>query len=568
VARGATINRRSLAGNVVENGFASGILRANHLEHFRHLFNRMGPRMGLRSLFFTTILLAGVVARGDTITMKDGTVLQGVAIQQGDNYWIKTTDGGTRTVPSATVASIGKGGPAAAAAPTASAATGGVEFTATQRKVESVLSAYAAVKLWQKFMDANPTDPSIPAAQAELARWKRLAADHTERINGKWVSGTERKAIVEKAYQLSMEGWELMKRDQTLAGVKKVEESARLYPNSFLINFVAGYLMVLSDKNTEALRYMEAALRINPKSPETLNNMGVAHMRMRQYVDGINCLYKAAEMGDSAPLCQNLVTGIASLPPVARNAPQIKPALDAAKLLASKYSISGPSSMLTIVGLPQNVESPGEGESGPAMYSGTGFFINEQGLILTNRHVVKGAKKVMVVVSGAAEVPGEIVAIDKEQDLALVRIKPSGKTPFVHFSKSDNPGDGAECTVLGFPMIDRIGASIKITRGIVSSGASKEPGADVLTDAKVNPGNSGGPMVDRYGNVMGVVTMKSANSRFEDSYGMAISAGRVRQFLVKNSVNVDAGEVRGASLNAEEIAAQIKPATVCIICTE
>src|SRR5256885_12551845 len=108
--------------------------------------------MGLRNLLFTAaIVLAGVIARGDTITVKDGAVLQGVAIQQGDNYWIKTTDGATRTVPSATVASISKGGAAAAAAsPTATAVTGGVEFTATQRKVESVLSAYAAVKLWQK----------------------------------------------------------------------------------------------------------------------------------------------------------------------------------------------------------------------------------------------------------------------------------------------------------------------------------------------------------------------------------------------------------------------------------
>src|SRR5207253_8155216 len=107
------------------------------------------------------------------------------------------------------------------------------------------------------------------------------------------------------------------------------------------------------------------------------------------------------------------------------------------------------------------------------------------------------------------------------------------------------PGDGAECTVMGFPLIDRLGAGIKVTRGIVSSGTASEEGADIVTDAKVNPGNSGGPMLDRFGNVMGVVTMKSANSRFEDSYGMAISAGRVRQFLGKNSMNVEVGEVCG-----------------------
>jgi hypothetical protein len=121
---------------------------------------------------------------------------------------------------------------------------------------------------------------------------------------------------------------------------------------------------------------------------------------------------------------------------------------------------------------------------------------------------------------------------------------------------------------MGFPLIDRLGGSIKVTRGIVSSGSARQKGADIVTDAKVNPGNSGGPMLDRFGNVMGVVTMKSANSTFEDSYGLAISAGKVRKFLAKNNVAVTAGANGSAGLSAEEIAAKVKPATVCIICTE
>ena len=75
-------------------------------------------------------------------------------------------------------------------------------------------------------------------------------------------------------------------------------------------------------------------------------------------------------------------------------------------------------------------------------------------------------------------------------------------------------------------------------------------------------------MLDRNGFVMGVVTMKSANSRFEDSYGMAISAGKVRKFLAKNNVAVTPGVAVGAGMTAEEIAAKVKPAAVCIICTE
>ena len=542
---------------------------------------------------FAAVIVAGltVVARAERITLKDGSVIEGVVFDQGDKYWVKKPDGSTQTIPKSSVDYVGrppagtpakpgaappptgggKPGAASAAAETP-AATGGASFTATQQRAQSANTALAAVTIWQKFIDENPNDGDLPAAQAELERWKKLADDGAEKIKGKWIAGEERKALLEKANQMTQEGWDLMRKNQTLQAIKKLEESNRLYPNSFRTHFALGYLMVLGDKNTEAIRYFENALRINPKSPETLNNMGVAYMRQRQFVDGINALYKAADYGDSKPLCQNLVNGIAIIPPIARNTPKMKPAMEAATLLASKYGIGGPSGSLTIVGLsPKAEESGPEGDVRGGISSGTGFFINEAGLILTNRHVVKGARTLMVMMNGKKQASAEIVMIDEEQDLALIKLKTvKEKTPFVQLMKADAPGDGAECTVMGFPLIDRLGAQIKITRGIVSSGSARQQGADIVTDAKVNPGNSGGPMLDRYGNVMGVVTMKSANSTFEDSYGLAISAGKVRKFLAKNKVDVLAATTSATptGLSAEEIAAKVKPATVCIICTE
>ena len=70
---------------------------------------------------------------------------------------------------------------------------------------------------------------------------------------------------------------------------------------------------------------------------------------------------------------------------------------------------------------------------------------------------------------------------------------------------------------MGYPLLDRLGAAIKVTRGIVSSGAAGATrrslvGPDVIFDAKVNPGNSGGPILDRHGNVMAIVSMKTIAS--------------------------------------------------------
>src|SRR5207302_3035458 len=129
-----------------------------------------------------------------------------------------------------------------------------------------------------------------------------------------------------------------------------------------------------------------------------------------------------------------------------------------------------------------------------------------------------------------------------------------GKLPFVKFSAKDSPADGADCIVMGYPLIDRLGASVKITRGIVSS-ASKTGEADVVTDAKVNPGNSGGPILDRHGNVMAIISMKSLASETEDSYGLGISAGRVRKFLAKNKITTTAGDAAGGDESVEDIAA-------------
>jgi S1-C subfamily serine protease len=226
------------------------------------------------------------------------------------------------------------------------------------------------------------------------------------------------------------------------------------------------------------------------------------------------------------------------------------------------------SKQFAILRPPREGEKTSPGSDQPSMvWSGTGFFISNDGLVLTNRHVAKGAKTLLVTM-GDKQSSADVVAIDDLYDLALIRIKSKDKTPFAHFSPLDLPSDGADCVVMGFPLIDRLGADVKITRGVVSSSASDDGfGADILTDAKVNPGNSGGPILDKHGNVMAIVCMKSVASAMEDSYGIGISAGHIREFLKRNKIAVDPGTA-DQTMSTEDIVAQIKPATVCILATK
>ncbi len=252
---------------------------------------------------------------------------------------------------------------------------------------------------------------------------------------------------------------------------------------------------------------------------------------------------------------------------------KVKPAMESARLLASKYGLDihadhhGDSWILMPMREEKEAEFAGKDPSGTMLSSGTGFIINDDGLILTNRHVVADAKSYLVMLDGGIKKAGEIVVIDTDQDLALLRIKPDGKLPIAVFTDAEHTGEGAACYAMGFPLIDRMGASIKVTQGIISGTGRSDAGADVVIDAKVNPGNSGGPLLDKFGRVIGIITMKTRSAKFEDSYGLAIGAPKIKEFLEKNKIKITPAPAGATALTAEEVVAKMKPATVCIIAT-
>ena len=142
-----------------------------------------------------------------------------------------------------------------------------------------------------------------------------------------------------------------------------------------------------------------------------------------------------------------------------------------------------------------------EGFGGTKM-QGSGFIVELEGkrLILTNRHVVKGAEKVMVGTDAEKLLPSASYRIAGDLDLAVIECPDSLKVPPLRLATRPlNPG--AEVIALGFPL----GLSKVITRGVVSAIEDKY----VLFDAPISSGNSGGPVVNQFGEVIGVATMGS-----------------------------------------------------------
>jgi S1-C subfamily serine protease/thioredoxin-related protein len=167
---------------------------------------------------------------------------------------------------------------------------------------------------------------------------------------------------------------------------------------------------------------------------------------------------------------------------------------------------------------------------------GTGFVVGPGGYLLTNHHVVKGAHKVVVRLPQRQEpLSAEVTAEDPEHDLALLKVElPAGAQPQPLAVVAGNLHRGTKIAVFGYPVAGGVGNALKLTTGIVSAPADETPAGMILLDCRVNPGNSGGPLCDARGNVVGIVTAKSLTSTIIDSYGMARPVDQIGAFLKKH----------------------------------
>jgi serine protease Do len=176
------------------------------------------------------------------------------------------------------------------------------------------------------------------------------------------------------------------------------------------------------------------------------------------------------------------------------------------------------------------VDSPAEGEGSTPeerRASGSGFIIRQDGYLVTNAHVVTEAERIQVKLADGRRFEGRLVGQDDRVDLALVKIEATG-LPVADLGDSNRLRVGEFVLALGHPF----GLEQTVSFGIVSrKGAPLQvaaPGFDFIqTDAAVNPGNSGGPLVSMAGEVVGVNSMAARNG----SIGFAIPINLVKGLL-------------------------------------
>lgn len=161
---------------------------------------------------------------------------------------------------------------------------------------------------------------------------------------------------------------------------------------------------------------------------------------------------------------------------------------------------------------------------------GSGVIIREDGYILTNRHVVEGAKKIKVRLKDLTEWDGEIRGVDAQSDLAVIRIDPKGRQlPTAKLGNSDRTRAGEFAIAIGAPF----DLDYSVTFGHVSAKGRSRIIPDekmdqdfIQTDANINPGNSGGPLVNIEGDIIGINTLIHG---LRTGIGFAIPANLARE---------------------------------------
>jgi S1-C subfamily serine protease len=172
--------------------------------------------------------------------------------------------------------------------------------------------------------------------------------------------------------------------------------------------------------------------------------------------------------------------------------------------------------------------------------TGSGSIIDQDGHILTNYHVVQNADKLSVTLADGSEYPGEVVGVDPENDMAVIKFNPAGKVlTTIPFGSSKNLAVGQKVLAIGNPF----GLQRTMTTGIISAlGRPIKTEADMIikeaiqTDAPINPGNSGGPLLNSRGEMIGINTMIYSPSGGSVGIGFAIpvdTANRIIPDLIR-----------------------------------
>jgi hypothetical protein len=206
--------------------------------------------------------------------------------------------------------------------------------------------------------------------------------------------------------------------------------------------------------------------------------------------------------------------------------------------------------------------SPETGETNDIASSGTAFFINNRGNLITNNHVVEGCE-VSKINYFNKEYDTNLISADKTLDLALLKVDLKPRA-FISFSKKE-PKKRQLVIVAGYPLGKYLSDDLKINEGKISSLKGFENNSNEITvDLAINPGNSGGPIVDENGQLV-AVAVAGMSKEVTEGISFGIKSSAVTNFLKTNKISPETN-LTSFSMNDEKVNQLLEESTVYIFC--
>jgi len=414
-----------------------------------------------------------------------------------------------------------------------------------------------------------------------------------------------------------------------------LEKADQIAPNNLHTLASLGMVYWELDKPQEALKVLGQALDSNPESPEDLgwvfSNLAEVYERLGKYDDAIEASKKALEIDYDDPLA-NFILGLSydakgdGLNAISHMVVAKKQFQESKKNYAGvskwdkrnkrKYLANSSMKLRTFyekykfnpedfgeppiknipIAPPQTAQvkekNPPE-EQTPRSGIGSGFFVSKMGHVITNAHVVQNCKKITIGDNANKQVPAELINTDRSNDLALLKlstlemasteskslIQKLGIVVVPLASKgllrSEDVRLGEKVLVAGYPFGELFSNTIKVTSGIVSAtrGAGDDSGQFQL-DAAVQPGNSGGPIYDSGGNIVGVINSQldklkvaKAIGSLPENVNFGIKASTVRQFLISSGLPSKKAE-RSEEKSTEQLAEIAQNQALMVMCLQ
>jgi S1-C subfamily serine protease len=205
--------------------------------------------------------------------------------------------------------------------------------------------------------------------------------------------------------------------------------------------------------------------------------------------------------------------------------------------------------------------------------SGTGFVV-APGRVLTNHHVAEGCAAMRVRTAAGAELTASVAATDRQRDLALLTVRGGNPGPVLAFRSGPEPRRGEGVVTYGFPLAGLLSSGPTLTAGEISAlSGLRDNRRQFQISAPVQPGNSGGPLLDQGGHVVGVVVSKLNAQRIAQSTGdipqnvnFAVKGAEAIDFLRRNGVQPRLIATAGPPRSNAEVGEMAHPSTVFLRC--